>query len=131
MPDINSWMTDKEAGGVWESSIEGDNRSVHFTHRIIMDKPAVIVIQRKNGQELAPQTVRIEMTRIKPDINVGPGARESRSNTILIGYKGHPTIPDTDMQVGDRFAYGVKMFTVRQIFTETVGRVEAWLEDIS
>ena len=131
MPDISTWMTDKGPVTDWQGDVENDYRAVHFTHRIITDKPTVIVIQRKDGEELAEQTVRIEPTRIQPDVNVGPAGRESRANTVLIGYKGHPTIPDTDIQIGDRFAVGVKKFTVRQIFTETIGRVEAWLEDLS
>lgn len=130
MPDINSWFTDKEAAGGWQEDIEGDARSVHFTHRIITAKPTIIEIQR-NGQTLEPQTVRIEMTRIQPDVNVGPAARESRANTVLIGYKGHPTIADTDIQVGDVFLLSDRRFRVRLIFAENVGHIEAWLEDLS
>lgn len=130
MPDINNWFTDKEAAGGWQEDVEGDARSVHFTHRIITAKPAVIEIQRM-GQTLDPQTVRIEMTRIQPDVNVGPAARESRANTVLIGYKGHPTIADTDIRVGDVFVYEAKKFRVRLVFTANVGHIEAWLEDLS
>lgn len=71
------------------------------------------------------------MTRIQPDVNVGPAARESRANTVLIGYKGHPTIADTDIQVGDVFLLSDRRFRVRLIFAENVGHIEAWLEDLS
>jgi hypothetical protein len=111
----------------WLNDIEDDARAEHVTHRFIADKSTSIVIQRK-GVSLAAQTVRIELTRIQPDKDVGPAAREPNANALLIGYKGHPTIADTDVQAGDRFVADGMRFEVRFIFPETPGAIQAWLE---
>ncbi len=112
----------------WGDSIEDANRVFHETHRYITDRPVTIVIQRGASTTLDPQTVRIENTRIQPDVNVGAAAREPRANAILIGYKGHPTIDDTDVLPGDKFTAASQRFEVRLIWPDTRGKLEAWLE---
>lgn len=131
MPNINRWMTDLNKAGAWLADIENEARSEHFTHRTITDKPSTITISRQNGTTftaLSPQVVRLELNRIAPDNNIGPAAREHRANGILIGYRNHPTITDTDIEVGDRFAYDNTHYEIRFIFPETPGNVQAWLE---
>lgn len=129
MSRIDYWANVGRATN-WVDDIENGNRGVYATDRYIKDKPCVIIVERGAVETLPEQTVRIEMTRIQPDVNVGPTSRESRANTILIGYKDHPTIPDTDIMRGDRFIFEDSRFEVRLVFPATVGRVEAWLEQI-
>ncbi len=127
MPDFNFYMSDLGSGKDWTDDIDGAYISQNFTERIIKDKPVTIVIVR-NTTQLDPQTVRIEMTRIAPDINVGQGAREPRGNAILIGYKDHPTISDTDILPGDRFiAYDLR-YEARYILPATEGNIQVWIE---
>lgn len=128
MPNISQWMTDTNKAGDWLNDIEGnDKRVLHATHRFIVDQPAIITITR-GSTNLDPQTVRIELTRIEPDVDVGAAGREHNARAVLIGYKGHPTIADTDIRSGDLFVHNSTRYLVRFILPETVGRVEAWLE---
>jgi hypothetical protein len=130
MPDINTWASDAGKARLWLEDIENIARDLHMIHRFITDKPTTIVAYR-NSEALDPQIVRIEQTRIQPDVNIGPAAREPRANVILIGYKDHPTIADTDLLPGDKFIADSKKFEVRIIFTSTPGMLQAWLEQTS
>jgi len=111
-------------------SIHSALNSVHITHRIISEKPVSIVVVR-NGEQLTAQTVRIETTRIAPDRDIAFAAREGNANAVLIGYKDHPTIADTDLKAGDRFELDGLRFEVRHIFPQTPGSLQAWLEVIN
>lgn len=130
MPNFLNWMGEDGKAGAWAASVHGANTSAHITHRIISDKPQQIEIVRHN-QTLAPQTVRIETTRIAPDRDTMFAGRENNANAVLIGYKDHPTIPDTDIRAGDRFALNGSRYEVRFIFPETPGSIQAWLEVIN
>lgn len=129
---IKYWLQQRPTEKNWGDSIDDVNRVFHETHRYITDRPVTITIQRGYGTAsqttLDPQTVRIENTRIQPDVNAGAAAREPRANAILIGYKGHPTIEDTDVLPGDRFTAASQRFEVRLIWPDTRGKIEAWLE---
>jgi hypothetical protein len=131
MPNGVNWMGFVGKAGDWKEEIEDDARNVHFTHRVILEKPTSIVIYRPpTDTTLAAQTVRIEQTRIQPDRETGKAAREHRANATLLGYKGHPTITDTDINAHDQFIVNGIKYEVRLIFPDTPGRVEAWLEVI-
>lgn len=128
---INYWITSRGKATSWRGEIEADARALNYTYRAIMDKPTTIEVQRRVGgtmTKLAPQTVRIEQTRIQPDRDVGTGGREMVSNATLIGFKGHPDIDDTDLQVGDRFEVDGVKYIVRTIWPATQGFLSAWLE---
>lgn len=127
MPTINQWMTTTDKAGRWKAEIENAGRSLHELHRFIAEKSVSIVLIR-NSVSLSAQTVRIEQTRIQPDVNVGPAGREHRSNAVLLGYKDHPTIPDLDIKAGDKFEVDGTSFEVRLIFPAVIGHVQAWLE---
>lgn len=127
MPNVNVWLSDSNKAGDWLEDIDGDYRVWHMIGRFIADKPTSIIVYR-GSTILAAQTVRLEQTRIQPDVNVGPGAREPRTNAILFGYAGHPTIADTNIIAGDKFVADGHKFEVRVVFTNTPGMLEAWLE---
>lgn len=130
MPNVNNWTNSLISARGFVGGIEGNNRAISYTDKVIKDKPSTIVISRVDGTTLSPQTVRIEQTRIQPDKDVGRSGREVNANAVLIGYKGHPDIADTDVRVGDKFVLNGKRFEIRFIQPETVGFVEAWLEVI-
>lgn len=135
MPNGTNWMANTNKAGDWKEEIEDDARNVHFTHRVILEKPASITVYRPKtptaaAQVLDAQTVRIEQTRIQPDRDTGKAGREHVANATLLGYKGHPTIADTNLRAHDQFMFEGIKFEVRLIFPDTPGRLEAWLEVI-
>jgi len=74
------------------------------TARIIADKPTSITVVR-GGVAQAAQSVRIE-TAGRPAIYQTEAGQTAQADVVIIGYAGHPTITDTDLQLGDRFAVG-------------------------
>jgi hypothetical protein len=119
--DINKWLGVPERANAWLEDIEGDNRAVHFTNFIINNKPVDITIVR-NGVKLDPQTVRLEMTRIQPDRDLGRSAREAVGNFVVVGDT------DFDVKAGDKFSYGGARFEVRMVYVDTPGIIQAWCE---
>lgn len=72
------------------------------TARVIGDKSTSITVVR-GGSELAAQTVRLEPLPRPVDVQRDDNTT-AKATVLVIGYKGHPTITDTDLQTGDRFA---------------------------
>lgn len=106
MPDIDAWAGDTFPLSTWLDDADPavDNA------RIVGDKTTSITVLRA-GSELSAQTVRLEDLR---------GERQGRSDSaytgmfdmLVLGYEGHPSITDTDLQRGDRFAVEGEMFEV-------------------
>jgi len=74
------------------------------TARIIADKSTSITVVR-GGVAQAAQAVRIE-TAGRPAIYQTEAGQTAQADVVIIGYKGHLTLTDTDLQTGDRFAVG-------------------------
>lgn len=72
------------------------------TARLIADKSTSITIVRA-GVAQAAQTVRIEDMGRPREVQT-EGGQTAIADTLILGYYGHPTITDTDLQTGDRFA---------------------------
>ena len=72
------------------------------TARLIADKSTSITIVR-SGVAQAAQTVRIEDMGRPREVQT-EGGQTAIADTLILGYYGHPTITDTDLQTGDRFA---------------------------
>lgn len=99
MPDIDAW-----AGSVFPLSGWLDDISASVdTARILADKSSSIVLVRA-GVTQAAQTVRIEDLRDRPRSFQTEGGDTGLAEILILGYKNHPTITDTDIQRGDRFA---------------------------
>jgi hypothetical protein len=94
---------------------------------LIALKPTSIVV-RRGSSTLAAQTVRLETLASQRQVS-GPGGVTHSIDAHLLGYKGHGTIADTDIQAGDRFvdddglAYEVIAVTAGQ-----VGNFQAYLK---
>lgn len=78
----------------------GNSRAESNAH-LIEIKPTSITIDR-NGTAVAPQTVRLETLGSQRQYQTQSGAIHM-IDALALGYKGHPTIADTDIQAGDRF----------------------------
>lgn len=96
----------------------------------IAERPSTVVISRLlNGEtiQLAPQTVRIEVVqnvRTSNEVRARlEGIAIAEQYLVIIGYRDHPTIPDTDMQYADLFYYQGRMFEVLELITTVPGRL--------
>jgi hypothetical protein len=116
MPSANWW-----GGGL---DIDRDAVRAQRAERRINDKPVTVTLRRA-GTPLDPQTVRVE----------GSGARRSgtldttnASPTVgtvtVVGVRGHPTLDDFDVQVGDRFGLEGSIYTVLSV-THHAGETQA------
>lgn len=103
--------------------------------RMIGAKSVSITITRRVGtttSTLTAQTVRIENIDNVPFERLADGrmAVVNGLRCIVIGYKGHPTITDTDIQFGDRFSHEGQMFEVLQAEPGYTDRVIAIAEAV-
>lgn len=99
MPDIDAW-----AGNTFPLSAWLDDISASVdTARILADKATDIVLVRA-GVELDAQSVRIEDLRDRPRSYQTEGGDTGLAEILILGYSNHPTITDTNIQRGDRFA---------------------------
>lgn len=107
MPDIDAWAGNTFPLGDWEDDTD---QSVD-TARILADKSTLIVLVRA-GIELAAQSVRIEDLRDRPRSFQTEAGTTGLAEVLILGYYGHPTITDTDVQRSDRFALAGVMHRV-------------------
>lgn len=98
MSDIDAW-----AGNTFPLEDWLDIDDAVDTARIVSDKSVSITVVR-NGVEQDAQTVRIEEAGRGRSYQSEAG-ETARADVVILGYKDHPNINDTDIQRGDRFAY--------------------------
>lgn len=106
MPNFNTWSGAAPLGN-WLNDI---NRA-YDVERLITAKATNIVAIRA-GASLPTQTIRLEAASSVPREIVVDAAKVSESDVIVIGYRGHPTIADTDLKRGDRFLTGDLMYEI-------------------
>jgi len=97
MPKIDSWTGNSFALSDWIDVDRGVD-----TARLIADKSTSITVIR-SGVAQSAQTVRIEDMGRPREVQT-EGGQTAIADTLILGYKGHPTITDTSLQTGDRFA---------------------------
>lgn len=107
------------------------NRAVD-TWTMIMEKPAVVVIQRRipgsdATVELPAQTVRLEVIQNIRESNELRDAwvNVSRQYVELIGMKDHPTIPNCNIQRSDTFFYLNRVWEITEVIDNIPGRLLA------
>lgn len=122
MPDLGAWLGDTDPLATWTDDID----RAHDVARHIAAQPASITVTRA-GVALTAQTVRLEPTGGAAERLFNIGAL-SKGGVIVVGYKDHPTITDTSLQRGDRFAYGGQWYSVTQVLPNTPGRLLAVAE---
>ena len=93
--------------------------------RRINDKPSEISILRNDTPPyLAAQTVRIEYSIAEREVS-GAGATTSVRGVTVFGVQGHATVPDTDIERGDKFAFAGERYQVRSVDKTLVGEIQA------
>jgi hypothetical protein len=99
VPDIDAW-----AGNTFPlSSWLADVSEAVDAARIVGDKITSITIIR-TGVALDAQNVRIEDLSNRPRSYQTEAGETALAEVLIVGYKNHATITDTDIQRGDRFA---------------------------
>lgn len=98
------------------------------TARLIDARPSYVIIERflNNVKTTLPiQKVRLEvMQSIRNSSEQHDAMIEiSKQYVILIGYKDHPTIPDTNVQRADRFFYLGRLWEVSEFIDTVPGRL--------
>jgi len=99
VPSVDAWAGNTFPLGDWLDDIHA---SVD-TARILADKAVSVILVRARA-ELAAQSVRIEDLRDRPRRYQTEAGETALAEILILGYSGHPTITDTDIQRGDRFA---------------------------
>ncbi len=107
MPDIDAWAGNVFPLGTWSDDVD---QGVD-TARLIADKPTSIVVLR-GATTLPAQTVRIEDLTGRGRQYQTEAGQTGEADTLILGYKGHPTITDTNLQRGDRFMAGGQSYEV-------------------
>lgn len=103
------------------------------TARRIADRPSTIVVSRRDPTtgatiQLAPQTVRIEVAQRGSDEQFDAMVSISHQYVVLIGYKDHPTIPNTNLLRADEFFFNGRMYEVVDFIDTVPGRLLASAE---
>ena len=122
MSSLSAWLGSTPPLADWL----GDVDRAYDTARVIAAKPTSITVRRA-GATLDAQTVRLEVSSMPTQSN-GPNVTSTNLQTVVVGYKGHPTIADTDIQRGDRFYTGGQMYEVVQVLADVPDRLLAIAE---
>lgn len=116
MPDFAAWRDDTAA------------RAEAAWGRIQQHSTRITI--RRAGAPIAEQTVRIGLSSsaredmdVRRGLNVVPGVQRA----VAFGIRSHPTVPDTDIQHGDRFIVGATEYEVIGVVT-LPGEVQAFCE---
>lgn len=112
-----------------EHRIDPVQRAVD-TERMIAEQPTDIVITRNTPTgviQLAPQRVRLEVIQNIREANEMENRmmRISRQYVVIIGYKDHPTIPNTDLLRADLFFHNGYQWEIVELIREKFGRLLA------
>jgi hypothetical protein len=119
---LDSWLTGALPFG-WANA----NIAVNVGN-IIADKSISIIVTR-DGAQLAAQTARLEPIG-DPSQRSSDNALTANSTVMILGYKGHPTITDTNLTRGDRFFVGGIVYEVVQVQPGYTDRLIAICEAI-
>jgi len=107
MPDIDGWAGNEFPLSAWSDDAD---QGVD-TARLIADKSTSITVIRAGVAQTA-QTVRLEfLTGARREYQTEAG-QTGQADVLVLGYKGHPSLTDTDLQRGDRFATGGQSYEI-------------------
>lgn len=130
--DISNWFATYRLLDAWRGR-EGRPGSVA---QMIADDPMSISVTREVSgvtSTLAAQTVRIAQrgtTGTETFFRSGAGV-VTRQSVVVLGYKNHPTITDTNLRYGDRFAYNGKYYQVTLLELDFPDRLIALAEAVN
>lgn len=78
----------------------------------IQERPANIVIVRGKSITLAEQSVRVEYMSAERGVRGEDDSESSMRDIYVFGIQNHDTLPDTDIQRGDRFTFNDQIWRV-------------------
>lgn len=122
MADFDAWLSGNTHAPV-------ANERAGLAWRRIQDKPTSITVNRE-GVALPVQVVRIEYNETERVVTGEANGTSSSRDVIVFGVKNYPTVADTDLKYGDRFAYNGQMFHVVFVIT-SIGEIQANCEALS
>lgn len=130
MPNFGNWLNASTARD-W---IDGGYRAQSVAE-LIAENPSSITIERENPttqavSNLSAQTVRIELRSLSYAERqvMGNNGLMTEQSVIVLGYRNHPTIADTNIRMGDRFTYDNQYYVVRKVEAAMSDRVLAFAE---
>lgn len=121
MVDLNAWLA------TVGNSPNNTQRAVDAWKRI-NDKPVSITVIRQSTT-LPAQTVRIEYSESERVITGEANGMSAVRDVVVFGVKNHPTVTNTDLKYGDRFAYDGQIFKVMFVMS-TTGEIQANCEAV-
>lgn len=122
MPDIDKW-----AGNTFPLTDWSDDTDKGVDNaRLVADKATSITIVRA-GVAQAAQSVRIEGVQRSDKASISEAGLTGQVDAIVIGYLGHPTISDTDIQRGDLFAVNGASYEVMAIEPGLADSLQAYV----
>lgn len=127
MPDMSAWLGAETRGHDWRTQDAPRPASVA---NLIAEKSSSIVVVR-NGVAAAAQTVRIDVFGGSASERMGMGgnALTNTQRVLVLGYRNHPTIADTDLQANDHFRHDGRSYRVVKTEGGLSDRVEALAEE--
>lgn len=119
MSRLDSWL-----GTTPLSTWLDDHDQAVDTAALIADKPTSITVVR-GATTLSAQTVRIDSLSGSRQITTSAG-QVHQADGLILGYKGHPTIANTDIKPGDRFALGGVKYEVIALVPNLLDSLQAY-----
>ena len=96
-----------------------DNQGIAIDGALLIAEKQTSVVFYRKSVPLSAQTVRLDMASASGSPVVGPTGMPERTPMVILGYRGHPTIANTDCKIGDRFEVDHIDYVVDQIMIET------------
>lgn len=116
---VSDWLGSSASLSAWRGTVDRAND----TARRIAERSSTITIQRVGAADHA-ETVRLEVMSL-PDEERGTAGKVAVSRVLIVGYKDHATVTDTDIQRGDRFYYDGLWYDVTQVMPAIPDRFQA------
>lgn len=79
----------------------------------------------RNGEALDPQTVRIEFSSGGSNSTDAGVTTVGVQSVVIFGVKGHPRIPDTNVQRNDRLVLNDEEYTIEAVNANQPGEKQA------
>lgn len=122
MPSLGAFLADDTHSIATSLNAFDDAETVGVR---IAERPSSITVTRA-GSTLSAQTVRIEVaSQPSPMTGLGGNVTTAETDIIILGYKNHLTVADTNLQRDDRFLYGGRMYNVVDVFANFSDRLMA------
>ena len=127
MPQMSAWLNADDRARDWHTTDAPRPASVA---ELIADKSASITVVRA-GVAMSAQTVRIDVFggSAAERMGMGGNALSNVQRVLVLGYRNHPTIADTDIQANDHFRYDGRSYRVVKTEGSLPDRVEALAEE--